>query len=109
MLVLIYQKGGGKKKNIKQGFVFATPFLRGREGSKSERGQGSKNTTMFTLFLGGLKHEQEVVTPLWAQNIDFQKYAKTLVFKCFQEKLVVAIFGGKGYVRKRANKNQKKR
>ena len=37
------------------------------------------NTTIFTLFFGGLKHGQEVVPPFWAPESHVFKSAQTSV------------------------------
>ena len=52
MLLLDY-KNGVAKKNYKTRFFFATPFLRGKREKTRERPE-VKNTTIFTLFFGGL-------------------------------------------------------
>ena len=52
MFVLDYKKGDGKTNNKTK--LFCHPLLEG-EKVKKERGQRSKNTTIFTLFFGAFK------------------------------------------------------
>ena len=92
MLLLDCKKGVANKKNYKHVF-FCYPLLEIRKREKRrERPKVNKNTTIFTLFFGGLKNWQEVVPPFGAPKFQFVNLLKTLFLKRFQEKLVVVFF-----------------
>ena len=61
------------------------------------------------MLFWGLKNGQEVVRPCWAPKCHFLNLLKPQFLEHFQEKLVVAFFFEKGYVRKRAKQNTEKK
>ena len=73
---------------------------------RKEKPEVNKNTTIVTLFWGGLKSGQEVgsSSTFLGPNISFLNFAKTLFLMHFQGKLVVAFFWGKAMLEKGAKK-----